>query len=89
MEEDKEINNIYKHYIPLTEEQYKEYLNLKYNSVSKDKIRKIIKQLDVDIERNRRREINNAKDGTYKMSMIAYDPEIIKMVLLELLERGE
>lgn len=66
-----------------------EQIGIIKNSVSKDKIIEIIKKLDVDIERNRRREINNAKDGTYKMTIIAYDPETIKMVLLKLLEGDE
>lgn len=54
--------------------------------ISKDKIREIIKELDIDIERNKRREINNTKEGYLQMTMIAYDPEIIKMRLLKLLE---
>lgn len=54
--------------------------------VSKEKIREIIKELNVDIERNKRREINNTKEGNLQMTMIAYDPEIIKMRLLKLLE---
>lgn len=54
--------------------------------VSKDKIREIIKELDIDIERNKRREINNTKEGYLQMTMIAYDPEIIKIRLLKLLE---
>lgn len=54
--------------------------------VSKEKIREIIKELNVDIERNKRREINNTKEGYLQMTMIAYDPEIIKMRLLKLLE---
>lgn len=54
--------------------------------ISKEKIREIIKELNIDIERNKRREINNTKEGNLQMTMIAYDPEIIKMRLLKLLE---
>lgn len=54
--------------------------------VSKDKIREIIKELDIDIERNKRRKTNNNTEGNLSMLLISYDPEIIKMRLLKLLE---
>lgn len=54
--------------------------------VSKDKIREIIKELDIDIERNKRRQTNNNTEGNLTMLLISYDPEIIKMRLLKLLE---
>lgn len=54
--------------------------------VSKDKIREIIKELDIDIERNKRRKTNNNTEGNLSMILISYDPEIIKMRLLKLLE---
>lgn len=54
--------------------------------ISKDKIREIIKELDIDIERNKRRKINNNTEGNLSMILISYDPEIIKMRLLKLLE---
>ena len=50
------------------------------------KVKDIIKELNIDIERNKRREINNTKEGYLQMIMIAYDPEIIKMRLLKLLQ---
>lgn len=50
------------------------------------KVKDIIKELNIDIERNKRRKINNTKEGYLQMIMIAYDPEIIKMRLLKLLQ---
>lgn len=50
------------------------------------KVKYIIKELNIDIERNKRRKIQNNEDGSLQMEMIAYDPAIIKMRLLKLLE---
>ena len=54
--------------------------------VHKDKILKIIKELNIDIERNKRREINNNTEGNLQMILISYDPELVKMRLVKLLE---
>ncbi len=53
------------------------------------KVKYIIKELNIDIERNKRRKIQNNEDGSLQMEMIAYDPAIIKMRLLKLLESEE
>lgn len=53
------------------------------------KVKDIIKELNIDIERNKRRKIQNNEDGSLQMEMIAYDPAIIKMRLLKLLESEE
>lgn len=50
------------------------------------KVKYIIKELNIDIERNKRRKIQHNEDGSLQMEMIAYDPAIIKMRLLKLLE---
>lgn len=50
------------------------------------KVKDIIKELNIDIERNKRREIQHNEDESLQMEMIAYDPAIIKMRLLKLLE---
>lgn len=50
------------------------------------KVKDIIKKLNIDIERNKRRKIQHNEDGSLQMEMIAYDPAIIKMRLLKLLE---
>ena len=54
--------------------------------VHKDKILKIIEELNIDIERNKRREINNNTEGNLQMILISYDPELVKMRLVKLLE---
>ena len=54
--------------------------------VHKDNILKIIKELNIDIERNKRREINNNTEGNLQMTLISYDPELVKMRLVKLLE---
>ncbi len=41
---------------------YKQQKDIIKNSVSKDKITEIIKELNIDIERNKRRKINNTKE---------------------------
>lgn len=53
------------------------------------KVKDIIKKLNIDIERNKRRKIQHNEDGSLQMEMIAYDPAIIKMRLLKLLESEE
>lgn len=53
------------------------------------KVKDIIKELNIDIERNKRRKIQHNEDGRLQMEMIAYDPAIIKMRLLKLLESEE
>lgn len=53
------------------------------------KVKDIIKKLNIDIERNKRREIQHNEDESLQMEMIAYDPAIIKMRLLKLLESEE
>lgn len=53
------------------------------------KVKDIIKELNIDIERNKRRKIQHNEDGSLQMEMIAYDPAIIKMRLLKLLESEE
>ncbi|CDA30571.1 unknown [Clostridium sp. CAG:492] len=53
------------------------------------KLKDIIKKLNIDIERNKRRKIQHNEDGSLQMEMIAYDPAIIKMRLLKLLESEE
>lgn len=53
------------------------------------KVKDIIKELNIDIERNKRREIQHNEDESLQMEMIAYDPAIIKMRLLKLLESEE
>lgn len=53
------------------------------------KLKDIIKELNIDIERNKRREIQHNEDESLQMEMIAYDPAIIKMRLLKLLESEE
>ena len=50
------------------------------------KVKDIIKELNIDIERNKRREIQHNEDESLQMEMIEYDPAIIKMRLLKLLE---
>lgn len=76
--------NVYKVYTKQNDlKDFNLYMNQNY--ISKDKIREIIKKLNIDIERNKRRKINNTKEGYLQMTMIAYDPEIIKMRLLKLL----
>lgn len=54
--------------------------------IHKDKILKIIKELNIDIERNKRREISNNTEGNLQMTLISYDPELVKMRLVKLLE---
>ena len=76
--------NVYKVYTKQNDlKDFNLYMNQNY--ISKDKIREIIKKLNIDIEINKRRKINNTKEGYLQMTMIAYDPEIIKMRLLKLL----
>lgn len=53
------------------------------------KVKDIIKKLNIDIERNKRRKIQHNEDGSLQIEMIAYDPAIIKMRLLKLLESEE
>lgn len=53
------------------------------------KVKDMLKELNIDIERNKRREIQHNKDGSLQMKMIAYDPEMVKMRLLKLLESEE
>lgn len=52
------------------------------------KVKDIIKELNIDIERNKRRKIQHNEDGSLQMEMIVYNPEMIKMRLLKLLESG-
>lgn len=54
--------------------------------IHKDKILKIIKELNIDIERNKRREISNNTEENLQMTLISYDPELVKMRLVKLLE---
>lgn len=53
------------------------------------KVKDIIKELNIDIERNKRRKIQHNEDGSLQMEMIVYNPEMIKMRLLKLLESEE
>ena len=63
------------------------YEDSKY--VSKDKIREIIKELNIDIERNNRRKIEHIVENnceSWSNILIYYEPEIVKMRLVKLLE---
>lgn len=62
---------------------------IKEDFIPKGKIVDIIEKLNIDIERNKRRKIQHNEDGRLQMEMIAYDPAIIKMRLLKLLESEE
>ena len=64
------------------------WINEKY-CILTQKLKEIIKELNIDIERNKRRKIQNNEDGSLQMKMIAYAPEIIKIRLLKLLESEE
>lgn len=62
-----------------------------FNSIPKEKIEEIIKKLDIDIERNKRRksEHNTEQDtDVYSSMLIVYEPETIKRILQELLKDG-
>ena len=56
--------------------------------ILKSKIQEIIKQLDIDIERNARRKLDAIKEtgDSIECTLIAYDPEIVKYRLLKLME---
>lgn len=64
------------------------WINEKY-CILTQKLKEIIKELNIDIERNKRRKIQNNEGGSLQMKMIAYAPEIIKIRLLKLLESEE
>ena len=64
------------------------WINEKY-CILTQKLKEIIKELNIDIERNKRRKIQNNESGSLQMKMIAYAPEIIKIRLLKLLESEE
>ena len=56
--------------------------------IPKEKIMEIIKELDIDIERNERRKKNTieTEGEELSLSIIMYEPEIIKQRLLKLWE---
>lgn len=64
------------------------WINEKY-CILTQKLKEIIKELNIDIERNKRRKIQHNEDGSLQTEMITYDPEIIKMRLLKLSESEE
>lgn len=66
-------------------------LFIRYNThckIPKEKIMEIIKQLDIDIERNARRKLDSIKEtgDSIECTLITYDPEIVKYRLLKLME---
>lgn len=92
---DKDENNIFRKDIKAIkivlnrlkqlEEYYQCEVNLLNNYVSKKDIQEIIRKLEVDIERNKRRKIEQTEEDTYSFINIMYSPETIKNVLETLL----
>lgn len=64
------------------------FLFTKDEVILKSKIQEIIKQLDIDIERNAKRKLDSIKEtgDSIECTLIAYDPEIVKYRLLKLME---
>lgn len=65
---------------------------LKERQADKEKIKELIKKINIDIERNNRRkeQIEKEPDGVYINHLVAYEPETVKRILQELLkDRGE
>lgn len=60
------------------------------NYVGKSEIRKMVREIDIDIERNERRKIEQTKteNGISWTDMkVCYDPEIVKLRLENILRR--
>ena len=56
--------------------------------IPREKVMEMIKELNIDIERNERRNLNAIKEtgDLIECNLIAYDPKILKYRLLKLME---
>lgn len=58
--------------------------------IHKGEIRKIIREISIDVERNERRKVEhtiNHNSESWSMTKISYDPELVKLRLENMLRR--